>query len=187
MTWRKRSLRTTLVPAIAPEYVAFVDSGGNSTNFRDTPEWGSASILSPWEAYRTYGNADILRDHYDSLVRYAGYLRSKLKDGMLSYGLGDWFDIGPGRPGEAQLREGDTATAIYYQDLRTLAAIASLLGKEADATTLPKRLRTFESPSIAISSILTQRPTIAGARPRRPCRWSLALFQRIFAKLCLRI
>ncbi len=132
-------LANGLVPAIAPEYVAFVDSGGNSTNFRDTPEWGSASILSPWEAYRTYGNADILRDHYDSLVRYAGYLRSKLKDGMLSYGLGDWFDIGPGRPGEAQLTgKGLTATAIYYQDLRTLAAIASLLGKEADATSFAK-------------------------------------------------
>jgi len=122
------------VPAIAPEYVAFVDARGDSTKFRDSPEWGSASILSPWQAYEFYGDAEILRDHYDSMVRYADYLRSQLQDGMLSYGLGDWFDIGPGSPGESQLTgKGLTATAIYYQDLQTLAATANLLGKEADA------------------------------------------------------
>ena len=83
------------VPGIAPEYVAFVDAKGDSTNFRDSPEWGSASILAPWQAYQFYGDLEMLRDHYDSMVRYAGYLRSKLQDGMLSYGLGDWYDIGP--------------------------------------------------------------------------------------------
>ena len=122
------------VPGIAPEYVAFVDAKGANTNFRDSPEWGSASILSPWQAYQFYGDIDILREHYDSMVRYAGYLRSKLQDGMLSYGLGDWYDIGPGPPGESQLTgKGLTATAIYYQDLQTLATTASLLGNEADA------------------------------------------------------
>ena len=101
-------LANGFVPAIAPEYVAFVDANGDSTNFRDTPEWGSASILSPWEAYRFYGDVEILKDHYDSMVRYAGYLRSKLQDGMLTYGLGDWYDIGPRPPGEAN--ETDTAS-----------------------------------------------------------------------------
>jgi hypothetical protein len=132
-------LANGFVPAIAPEYVAFVDANGDSTNFRDTPEWGSASILSPWEAYRFYGDVEILKDHYDSMVRYAGYLRSKLQDGMLTYGLGDWYDIGPRPPGEAQLTEkGLTATAIYYQDLRTLATIASLLGNETDTASFGK-------------------------------------------------
>jgi hypothetical protein len=127
-------LANGLVPAIAPEFVAFVDENGNSTDFRDSPEWGSASILSPWEAYQFYGDEEILRDHYDSMVRYAGYLENRLQDGMLTYGLGDWYDIGPRPPGEAQLTgKGLTATAIYYQDLRTLAAIARLLGKEAEA------------------------------------------------------
>jgi hypothetical protein len=132
-------LANGFVPAIAPEYVAFVNANGDSTNFRDTPEWGSAIILSPWEAYRVYGDTEILKDHYDSMVSYAGYLRSKLQDGMLTFGLGDWFDIGPGQPGEAQLTgKGLTATAIYYHDLQTLAAIANLLGKEADAASFGK-------------------------------------------------
>jgi alpha-L-rhamnosidase len=128
-------LANGFVPGIAPEYVAFVNAKGDSTNFRDSPEWGSASILTPWQAYQFYGDTGILRDHYDSMVRYAGYLRSKLQDGMLSYGLGDWYDIGPAPPGESQLTgRGLTATAIYYQDLQTLATTASLLGNEADAT-----------------------------------------------------
>jgi alpha-L-rhamnosidase len=127
-------LENGLIPGIAPEYVAFVDAKGDSTNFRDSPEWGSASILSPWQAYEFYGDTDILKDQYDSMVRYAAYLRSKLQDGMLGYGLGDWYDIGPRPPGESQLTgKGLTATAIYYQDLQTLAATASLLGNEADA------------------------------------------------------
>jgi hypothetical protein len=127
-------LANGLVPAIAPEYVAFVDRNGVSTNFRDSPEWGSASILDPWEAYQFYGDAEILAQHYDSMARYAAYLHSRLKNGVLSYGLGDWYDIGPHSPGESQLTgKGLTATAIYYQDLQVLAATARLLGRAEDA------------------------------------------------------
>ena len=133
-------LANGFVPGIAPEYVAFVDANGNSTDFRDSPEWGSAIILSSWEAYQFYGDAEILKDHYDSMVRYADYLRSKLQDGMLDYGLGDWFDIGPRPAGEAQLTgKGLTATSIYFQDLRALEASASVLGKEADAASFGKQ------------------------------------------------
>jgi hypothetical protein len=117
-----------MVPDIAPEYTVF--EGG----FRDSPEWGSAVILSPWIAYQFYGNLAPLRAHYGSMQRYAAYLSSRSRDHMLTYGLGDWYDIGPGAPGESQLTaKGLTATAIYYQDLTTLGRIADLLGKTDDA------------------------------------------------------
>ena len=48
-----------LVPDIAPEYTVF--AGG----FRDSPEWGSAVVLSPWLAYSHYGDRGILAAHYD--------------------------------------------------------------------------------------------------------------------------
>lgn len=122
------------VPAISPEYVAFVDSKGMNTNFRDSPEWGSAIILSPWTAYQFYADKDILAKHYDDMRRYAQYLHDKSQGNMLHYGLGDWYDIGPRFPGESQLTsKGLTATAIYFQDLTILARIARLLGREADA------------------------------------------------------
>ncbi len=123
-----------MVPGIAPEFVAFVNSEGKSTMFRDSPEWGSAVILSPWAAYQFYGDLDGLAAHYDSMVRYASYLKSKSVGGMLTFGLGDWYDVGPGDPGESQLTgKGLTATATYYQDLVALARIATLLRKPEDA------------------------------------------------------
>jgi hypothetical protein len=123
-----------LVPSIAPEFVAFVNSHGESTFFRDSPEWGSAVILSPMAAYRFYGDTSILAQHYDAMQKYAAYLASKAQGGMLEYGLGDWYDIGPGAPGESQLTgKGLTATAIYYQDLTSLEQIARILGKPEDA------------------------------------------------------
>ena len=123
-----------LVPEIAPEYVAFVDTKGANTAFRDSPEWGSASILSPWAAYQFYGDRSILERSYLVMQRYAAYLRGKAKAHMLSFGLGDWYDIGPKPPGVSQLTgQGLTATATYYQDLTALVRIAEILGKQDDA------------------------------------------------------
>ena len=117
-----------LVPDIAPEYVTF--AGG----FRDSPEWGSAVVLDPWLAYRHYGDARNLAEHYPEMQRYVGYLRGKATGGILSHGLGDWYDIGPKAPGKAQLTSIDlTATATYYQDLVTMSRAARVLGKPADA------------------------------------------------------
>jgi hypothetical protein len=121
-------LASGLVPDIAPEYVQFEEG------FRDSPEWGSASILAIWAAYQQYGDQRLLAKHYEMMKGYAEYLGSKAKDGIISYGLGDWYDIGPGAPGESKLTSrGLTATAIYYQDLVVLQVVADLLGKRADA------------------------------------------------------
>jgi alpha-L-rhamnosidase len=50
-----------MVPTVAPDYTVF---GGN---FRDSPEWGAAAILSPWSAYQFYGDLALLRDHYPTM------------------------------------------------------------------------------------------------------------------------
>src|SRR5438094_6819247 len=69
------------------------------------------------------------------MQRYAAYLQTKAKNNILSYGLSDWFDIGPNKPGLAQLTPmGLTATAIYYYDLTIMSKVANLLGKVDDAT-----------------------------------------------------
>jgi hypothetical protein len=123
-----------LVPDIAPEYTVF-DSG-----FRDSPEWGSAVVLSPWLAYKHFGDRETLAAHYDAMKRYVDYLGGKADNGIIAYGLGDWYDIGPRRPGVSQLTSlGVTATAIYYQDLATLRDIARVLGNTADEEGFARR------------------------------------------------
>ncbi len=121
---RDSQLDGGMVPSIAPEVVTF------SGSFRDSPEWGSAIILSPWTAYTFYGDKQLLRENYQAMAAYVDYLISRSKDNMLTYGLGDWYDIGPGKPGESKLTTlGLTATAIYYEDLQAMERIARILDK----------------------------------------------------------
>jgi hypothetical protein len=113
-----------LVPDIAPEYVPF---GGG---FRDSPEWGSASVILPWLIYKWYGDVSVMEKAWPMMIRYAGYLKSKSENHILSHGLGDWFDYGPKQPGEAQLTpKALTATSIYYYDVKLLSEMASVLKK----------------------------------------------------------
>jgi len=114
-----------LVPDIAPEYVKF------NEGFRDSPEWGSASIILPWMIYKWYGDQSILEKAWPMMLQYVTYLKSKSENDIVSHGLGDWFDMGPRRLGVSQLTPKSlTATAIYFYDLKLLSKIARILGKD---------------------------------------------------------
>lgn len=117
-----------LVPDIAPEYPVF--SGG----FRDSPEWGSAFVIVPWQQYQFTGNRELLGRYYDGMKRYVAYLGAKSKNNIVTNGLGDWYDIGPNAPGYSQLTPiALTATAFYYYDTWILAQTAELLDKPDEA------------------------------------------------------
>jgi alpha-L-rhamnosidase len=119
-----------LVPSTIPEYTEMHFADGN---FRDSPEWGSNAILMPWNLYQWYGDKEELQKNYSTMQRYINYLRSKDSSYLLMYGLSDWYDLGPGRPGFCQLTPmGLTATAYYYHDLVLMNKIALLLNKPAD-------------------------------------------------------
>ena len=120
-------LENGLVPDIAPEYVAF------TKGFRDSPEWGSASVIIPWQLYRWYGDEEVLIKAYPMMKRYVEYLQGKSQNNILSHGLGDWFDLGPKNPGVAQLTpKAVTATSIYYYDLQIVSKIAKMMDYTED-------------------------------------------------------
>ncbi|BAV05163.1 Alpha-L-rhamnosidase N-terminal domain-containing protein [Filimonas lacunae] len=121
-----------IVPDITPEYVFFDDHG---FGFRDSPEWGSASVIVPWLVYKWYGDTALLRQAYPMMKKYVAYLQSRADKQILDYGLGDWYDLGPQRPGVAQLTpKALTATAIYYYDVALLSKVAALLKNTGEAT-----------------------------------------------------
>jgi hypothetical protein len=118
-----------LVPSTSPDYVHW------RNRFSDSPEWGSACVLVPWQQYEFDGDTELLGRSYDMMQRYQAFLANKVKDGIVSYGLGDWFDIGPHGMGPSQLTPlALTATAFYFDDTFLLAKISKILGKEEDAT-----------------------------------------------------
>ena len=117
-----------LIPEIAPEYVVF------DSPFRDSPEWGSSGILLPWYLYQWYDDKSTLREAYPMMQRFIAFLDRETKNHLLYEGLGDWYDIGPNKPGFSQLTpKGVTASAMYYYDLLTLSKTAGLLGRGVDS------------------------------------------------------
>jgi len=122
--WSKIALDTVdsqlpngMVPDIAPEYTVF--SGG----FRDSPEWGSASLQNPGFLLEWYSNEDIIQKTYNTSVAYLNYLLSQVNQtsGLLEYGLGDWVPVVGSPPGV-------TPTGTLVQDLQVLSKAAGVLG-----------------------------------------------------------
>ena len=128
---RKNGPEAGMVPTFAPQYTVFE---GQWAVFNDSPEWGSAAVLAPWMVYERTGNRTLLAQQYNVMRAYAAYLGSRAHNGIVDYGLGDWYDIGPGDPGISKLTTaGVTGTAIYYQDLKALENTAAVLGKNDDS------------------------------------------------------
>lgn len=119
-----------LVPDKAPQYT----EGRERSPFYNAPAWGSTSILASWDAYRRYGEKPILKQNYRTFERYVAFLTSRANGHIVSFGLGDWFDIGPKPAGFPQLTPiALTSTATYYRDLVTLSRISTVLGKKEKA------------------------------------------------------
>ena len=119
------------VPTIAPQYTKF---GPKYAIYDDSPEWGSASVLAQWAAYRFYGDKSQLEKNYAVMQRYVKFLEGKAQDGIVAYGLGDWYDIGPGGPGFGKNTTlGVTGTLMLYEDAAAMQKIATILGHTDDA------------------------------------------------------
>lgn len=117
-----------LVPNIAPEFVEFKGA------FRGAAEWGAAFLQVPWQQRDFTGDESLLRAHYPAMQRYFAYLETRAEHDILSDGLGDWYDYQIGSGKRANLTSPPiTATAFFYDDARTLARTAALLGKADDA------------------------------------------------------
>ena len=116
-----------MVPTTAPQYVSF----GNL--FDDSPEWGSTLVILPFMYYDVYGDSTLIIDNYEPMRRYVDYLTSRAEDGIVSHGLGDWYDYGPKRPGFSQNTPVPlVATAHYIYDLQLIIEAARMTGNSSD-------------------------------------------------------
>ncbi|HBK42471.1 MAG TPA: hydrolase, partial [Porphyromonadaceae bacterium] len=118
------------VTSIAPEYVVF--NGG----FRDSPEWGSASVIFPFMYYEFYGDNSLIVEYYDVMKRYVDYLTTTAKDHIVSHGLGDWCDYREDQPYGVSHNTpiSLSATTHYFMVIDYLVQAAEMLSKKEDIT-----------------------------------------------------
>ncbi|WP_405771660.1 glycoside hydrolase family 78 protein [Streptomyces sp. NBC_00080] len=110
-----------LIPSTVPEYTSLPGAYRNDSN------WGGAFVLVPWQLYTTYGDTDTLRTYYPRMRQYAAFLRTQVADGILDYGLGDWFT--PDRTFPRAV----SGTYGYWRVVDALARISTVLGDNAVA------------------------------------------------------
>ena len=96
------------------------------------PAWGTAYITIAWAMYQFYGDASVLREHYDGMKKYIEFMRCNAEDDINSLGkYGDWCP--PGSIGPKKTPVEFTATWYYYHDVLHIAKIAAVLDQEEDA------------------------------------------------------
>lgn len=116
-----------MVPTTAPQYVSF----GNL--FDDSPEWGSTLVILPFMYYEQYGDSTLIINNYKAMRRYVDYLTSRSDSGIVSHGLGDWYDYGPWRAGFSKNTPVPlVATAHYIFDLKLITRAARMTGNKDD-------------------------------------------------------
>ena len=119
------------MPTTAPEYVVFEGPGMDA--FAESPEWGGSLVIFPFMYYETYGDDSLIRKYYSNMRRYVDYLKTRANNGILSFGLGDWYDYGDFRAGFSRNTPVPlVATAHYYMTVMYLVKAAGMVGNEFD-------------------------------------------------------
>ena len=118
------------VPTTAPEYVVFES---DLSDFAESPEWGCTFVVLPFMYYETYGDDSLIRKYYNGMRRYIDYLTTRADNGIVSFGLGDWYDYGDFRAGFSRNTPVPlVATAHYYMTVMYLIKAARMVGNEFD-------------------------------------------------------
>ncbi|MBE1488438.1 family 78 glycoside hydrolase catalytic domain [Plantactinospora soyae] len=92
--------------------------------------WADAGITVPHTLWQRYGDTRVVAEHYDSMVRYAGWLEAT-SSGHRRTNAGpylDWLNLDDPTPA------GVLGTAYYAHSIRLLGEMAGAIGRTADAT-----------------------------------------------------
>ena len=101
--------------------------------FAESPEWGGSLVIFPFMYYETYGDDSLIKKYYQHMRRYTDYLKTRADNGILSFGLGDWYDYGDFRAGFSRNTPVPlVATAHYYMTVMYLIKAARMVGNEFD-------------------------------------------------------
>ncbi|MEW1708850.1 glycoside hydrolase family 78 protein [Microbacterium sp. NPDC089190] len=163
-SWLRDVAVEQLPDGTVPWYVPVIPGGDEWTPIRPGAAWGDVAVLTPWTLYRQFGDAQILREQYDSARRWVDLVaRLAGPDRLWNTGfqLGDWLDPAapPHDPADATTDRYLVATAYFAWSSRHLAKMAEVLDKVDDARTYARLAAevkaAFRREYVAASGLLT--------------------------------
>jgi len=89
-------------------------------------DYGVAHPLLAWQLHQYYGDRRLIEEQYETSKRWVDLLRSKAVGNLLDNGISDHESLLP-KPRAL------TGAAFYYFNVKLLAQLARILGKETDA------------------------------------------------------
>lgn len=139
-----------MVAYVVPDVLKYVKHPSHFPPPESTAIWSDAAVWVPWALWRAYGNLQVLRDQFDSMVAHVRRVESLLSPSGLwdtGFQFGDWLDptAPPDQPAASKADSGVVATACLYRDARILEETAGLLGSSENArhfADLAERTRT---------------------------------------------
>ncbi len=105
----------------------------------DKFDWAVAEVIIAWEHYRHHGDIQVLQGQYDSLLEYMELAQSKLDNGLLRIGYGDWCDpvfepgMGRKRCNPQHTSPIITSSALLAHGADLMSKISTLLNKQNES------------------------------------------------------
>lgn len=101
---------------------------------RISAAWGDAATIIPMELYRAYGDKTILRDNFEMMKRWVGYMRSEGPEEYLWLGgfhYGDWLAMDAGADSYVGATSNDLiASAFYAYSTELVVKAGHILGED---------------------------------------------------------
>jgi alpha-L-rhamnosidase len=102
--------------------------------------WGDVAVIAPWTMYQVYGDKDLLRTQYPSMLAWVEYIKKTAGDDYIwnkGSVYGDWLFYHPpvnNHPEPDGYTDHDfIATAFYAYSTQLLVEAATLFGQSEDA------------------------------------------------------
>ena len=128
------------VPWVIPDVL----NGGGSA------AWADASVIVPWTVYLNYGDKRVLKEQYESMKAWIGYMKEQSGDKYLwntGKHFGDWLAFSTNRsdyPG-ATTDKDLIATAFFAYSTNLLQKTAEILNKQEDAAVYASLLKNIKN------------------------------------------
>lgn len=126
------------IPAVIPDLLGREPSSSSA--------WGDAAVICPWQIYLSYGNRNILEDHYESMTKWIYYIKNQGDNPCIwntGHHFGDWLGL-DAKPGSymGSTDQSLIATAYFAYSTSIVIRVGRILGRDVgEFETLYEKVR----------------------------------------------